>query len=136
MASAKFFNEMVNHQVERFMKDHNIVWKYIAPCAPWQGGFYERMIGLTKSALKKTLFKKRVNSDELHTILKEIQGRINNRPLTYVDEESVIEPLTPAHLLYGRTTCPMPSLEMEDPGDPEYLGHDKLNSRYNHLSIF
>ena len=58
VASAKFFKEMVNHQVERFMKDHNIVWKYIAPCAPWQGGFYERMIGLTKSPLKKTLFKK------------------------------------------------------------------------------
>ena len=134
VASAKFFSEVMDHpQVEKYMKDHNIVWKFIAPRAPWQGGFYERMIGLTKSALKKTLFKKRVSSDELHTILKEIQGRINNRPLTYVDEESVIEPLTPAHLLYGRTTCPMPSREMEDPRDPDYLGHEELNSRYHHL---
>ena len=68
---------MVKHpQVDQYMKEHNIRWKFIAPRAPWQGGFYERMMGLVKSCLKKVLFRKRIGRDELETVLREIQSTV------------------------------------------------------------
>ena len=135
VASAKFFDEMLKYpEVDRYMKHHNIVWKFIAPRAPWMGGFYERMIGLVKSCLKKVLFKKRINRDELATVLSEIQCRLNNRPLTYLDEEGPLVPLTPSHLLTGRTINNLPSLVMEDQPDPIFHDHNILNAKFSHLS--
>ncbi|XP_068238475.1 uncharacterized protein [Palaemon carinicauda] len=85
LASAKFFYQLLmQRDVKEYMAVNNIQRKFMAPCAPWQGGFYERLIELTKSSLKKVLFKKRVNADELETVLKEIQRKLNNRPLTYI----------------------------------------------------
>ena len=36
------------------------------------------------------------------TIVTEIEGCLNSRPLTYLNEESVYDLLTPNHLIYGR----------------------------------
>ena len=135
LASAKFFDEIVKHpKVDQYMKEHNIRWKFIAPRAPWQGGFYERMMGLVKSCLKKVLFRKRIGRDELETVLREIQCRINNRPLTYLDEEGPIMPLTPSHLLTGRIINTLPSLVIEDSSDPDYRGHNHLNENFSYVS--
>ena len=135
LASAKFFDEMFKHPtVDMYMKEHKIKWKFIAPRAPWQGGFYERMMGLVKSCLKKVLFRKRVNRDELETVLREIQCRLNNRPLTYLDEEGPLVPLTPSHLLTGRIIDPLPSLVTEDSTDPTFLDHIQLNENLSHVS--
>ena len=35
------------------------------------------------------------------TIVTEIEGCLNSRPLTYLNEESVYDLLTPNHLIYG-----------------------------------
>ncbi|XP_076066113.1 uncharacterized protein LOC143039757 [Oratosquilla oratoria] len=111
VAEAKFFKEMLDHtNVSEYMTENSIKWKFIAPRAPWMRGFYERMISLTKSCLKRVLYKKRVTREELETILREVQTRSNNRPLTYLNEEEPVESLTPNHLLYGRTINPYPPL--------------------------
>ena len=34
---------------------HNVTWQFIPKRAPWYGGFWERLIGLTKQAVKKHL---------------------------------------------------------------------------------
>ena len=36
------------------------------------------------------------------TIVTEIEGCLNSRPLTYLNEENVHDLLTPNHLIYGR----------------------------------
>ena len=43
--------------------------------------------------------------EEMRTLLIEIKGTLNNRPLTYVydDEQGISYPLTPSSLIYGRT---------------------------------
>ena len=68
------------------------------------------MIGVVKRCLRKTLHHRRVSVDELPTLLVEIEARINNRPLTYI-QENVEEPeaLTPNHLLQGRMIDVIPS---------------------------
>ncbi|XP_068225253.1 uncharacterized protein [Palaemon carinicauda] len=124
LARAKFFDQLLmQRDVKEYMAVNIIQWKFIALSAPWQGGFYERLIGLTKSCLKKVLFTKRVNADELETVLKEIQCKLNNRPLTYIDAETPIEPLAPIHLWCGKIINPMPSVELDSQEDPNFLDH-------------
>ena len=72
------------------------------PRAPWWGGFFERMVRCTKGCLKKTLGSARLTYEELLTVLTEIEGVLNSRPLTYVYGDDIEEPLTPSHLMIGR----------------------------------
>ena len=39
--------------------------------------------------------------EELQTILCDVEIAINNRPLAYLSEDHLDEPLTPLHLMYG-----------------------------------
>lgn len=136
VASAKFFERLYeDSEVSRFMSEHRIAWKFIAPRAPWQGGFYERLIGIVKNCLRKVLYKKRLSFDELVTILAEVELRVNNRPLTYVSTESnELEALTPSHLVQGRRLNPMPELDNVELADPPFLDHDDLNVKYSAIS--
>ena len=64
-----------------------------------------------------------VNLSILQTITAEIEAHLNNRPLTYVSSEiDDPEPLTPAHLLYGRHIITLPHAQFEDEeiNDPNY----------------
>ena len=87
-------------EVLYYCSSENISWKFITEAAPWQGGFYERLVGLVKRALRKSIGRQLLDWDELATLLTEIEAIINTRPLTYVfeDFESGFS-LTPAHFL-------------------------------------
>ena len=93
-----------------------VEWKFIPCRAPWYGGYWERLIGLTKNVLKKALGRAYVTLPSLQTIVVEIEAHLNNRPLTYVSSDlDEPEPLTPSHLLYGRIIDTVPhSLAAED----------------------
>ena len=55
--------------------------------APWQGGFYEKLVGMVKRCLRKFTNKKHFSLDQFITILAEIEAILNSRPLTYIYEE-------------------------------------------------
>ena len=59
----------------------NIKWKYIIEAAPWWGGFYERIVGSVKRALRKILFHATVTYEERLTVIAEIECILNSRPL-------------------------------------------------------
>ena len=89
---------MENAKVKQELEERGCAWKFIPPRSPWQGGFYERLIGVIKSCLKKALFKKRVSIEDLYTFIAEVENRVNNRPLTYIsDDIDELEALTPSH---------------------------------------
>lgn len=75
-----------------------ISWRFIPELAPWFGGFYERLIGLVKNCLKRTLDKHLINQTQLVTIIKEVEAVINTRPLTTVGQE-LEQVLSPADFL-------------------------------------
>ena len=78
-------------------------WNFIAPRAPWWGGFWERMVRSVKNSLRKSLGTKCLSRVELETTLHEIESCINSRPLTYASgDPEQTNPLTPAHFLIGR----------------------------------
>ena len=88
-------------ELERYLTKNRISWKFITAKAPWQGGFYERLVGVTKTVLYKTMGKAKLRFRELETILIQFEGVLNNRPLTYQGEELEEEVITPNHLIYG-----------------------------------
>ena len=92
--NAKTFKAMLYH-IPR-----SVTWKFIPEAAPWWGGFWERLVGLTKNCLKITLHHCSLSHEELAATLYELAFQLNMRPLTSVDQEL----LTPAHLLFGVTS--------------------------------
>lgn len=78
-------------------------WKFIAPRAPWWGGWWERLVRSVKSHLRKSVGFRSLCRTELATLLCEIEACINSRPITFVgDTVDAPEPLTPSHFLTGR----------------------------------
>jgi len=110
-AAARHLNNLCESAVVRDEFNNRLIdWKFIPTRAPWFGGWWERMIGLTKNVLKKVLGKAYVTYETLQTIVTEAEAVINDRPLTYVTsgEPGQPETLTPAHLLYGRRITSLP----------------------------
>ena len=90
--------------VKRYMADKGVTWEFIVEKAPWHGGFWERLIRSVKRCLRKLVGRASLSFEEMQTLLNEIEGILNNRPMTYVydDEQGVAYPLTPSMLIYGR----------------------------------
>ena len=113
-------NITIDDTVQSYIADRGIKWNFILQFAPWMGGFYERLVGLVKVALRKSLAKECLTTFQLQTIITEIEGVLNCRPLVYVgaDIESGFA-LTPADFLLINSKSGIPILEEES--DPEYL---------------
>ncbi len=93
----------------------------ITPFAPWKGGVYERLVGLTKTAFKKATGRKLLTVQELLTLLTEIEAVLNSRPISYIYSDiDSDEVLRPCDLLQPSGEIGMPDFN-EDPDDPEYL---------------
>ena len=80
-------------------------------------GFYERLIGLTKRALRKTIGNTHLMQRQLVTTLTKVEAVTNSRPLVYVDEDINSSPiLTPLDFLSLHTFHVIPDLiEKVDP---------------------
>lgn len=114
------------------ISDLGIDWKFIPNRAPWYGGFWERLIGTTKTALKKVLGQSLVDMETLNTIVTEVEMIMNDRPLTYTSTDiDDMEPLTPSHLLYGRNmkSLPYPRTELDESTKTITLNNSSLVKR-------
>ena len=110
-AADKILSKLFSYpRVKKFLASKRIDWRFNVDRAPWWGGFFERLIQNTKRCLRKTLRNAKLNYDELHTVLVEVEGTLNSRPLTYVSSDDPEEPLTPSHLMYGRRILSLPEV--------------------------
>ena len=97
------------------LSDHfklkGIRWIFIPELAPFQGGFWERMVRSVKRCLIKVIGRALVSYDGLATLLLEIENVIVSRPLTYIvdDSNGVSYPLTPSQLVNGRYLSSSPN---------------------------
>ncbi|XP_055951658.1 uncharacterized protein LOC129987740 [Argiope bruennichi] len=99
-----------------------IQWKFNPPTASWWGGWWERLIGILKSLLRRVLGRASLTSEEMITILCDCEAVINSRPLTYVTENNVtLMPLSPSLFLQDIETSGVPDLDD--------IGHRSVNKR-------
>lgn len=108
--------------VKSYIANEDIKWQFIVELAPWMGGFYERLIGIVKRCLRKTIGKLCLTNEQLRTLLAETEAVVNSRPLVYVGDDinsNII--LTPAYFLTLNPKTGIPDRNEEDLEDSEYL---------------
>ncbi|KIH63232.1 Pao retrotransposon peptidase [Ancylostoma duodenale] len=99
-----------------------IDWRHITPYAPWQGGFYERLIKTVKHSLYKTLGSSLVPLEELSTVVCEIEALLNTRPLTYIANDfNQDQILRPINFQQRNIQLSYPLEYTSDAEDPAYL---------------
>ena len=111
--------------VLNYVSTEGIKWSFTTALAPWQGGFYERLVGMVKRSLRKAIGRKHFTLDQLVTLLTEIEAVINSRPLTYIygDFKSGFI-LTPSHFLVSSRKLGLYSSSDGDYNDVDFHIHE------------
>ena len=141
LSTAEELTELFQSQsLKESLGKQGVNWQFIPKRAPWHGGFWERLIGLTKTTLKKVLGQASIDLTTLQTIIVEIEAILNDRPLTHVPSDVMDEePLTPAHLLYGRRITALPHIRVEQDEilDPDYNqnGNAEIQKKFKRLAL-
>jgi hypothetical protein len=94
--NASTYMAAVNHIKRQFESDSlqstlshkGTQWQFFPKRLPWYGGWWEILIGLTKTTLKKILGRTYISFETLQTVVSEVDAVMNDRPLTYVSSES------------------------------------------------
>ena len=64
------------------------------------GGFYEKLVGIMKRALRKTLGNHCLTEKQLATVVVQVKAVVNTRPLVYVNDDINSSTfITPSHFL-------------------------------------
>lgn len=85
--NAQYFKLIAKIVSNQYCVDKKIRWTYITPVSPWAGGFYERLIGVVKNCMKRSLGKHMLKDNQLAKVIKEIEAVVNSRPRSSVDSE-------------------------------------------------
>ncbi|MCP3663853.1 MAG: transposase family protein, partial [Gammaproteobacteria bacterium] len=96
------WHSMIHHpNTISYFSNHRIQWHFITAYSPWKGGFYERMVALTKRVIKQALGRKIVTFETLLTYIAETEAIVNSRPLCHIEEDGrrEIEILRPVDFL-------------------------------------
>ena len=78
-----------------------VEWKFGPPNTPHWGGIWERLVKTAKKHLSAILSSEDLDVDTFATVLVEVEGIMNRRPLTYAStDHRDLDVLTPADFLY------------------------------------
>ena len=103
------------------MADKGVNWYFNPPSAPHFGGSWESLVKSAKAALRVVLGSTTVKEEVLRTVLTEVMGILNARPLTHLSVDPEDEcPLTPNHFLLGRAHPHIPPDLCKEEGPLNY----------------
>lgn len=90
------------HKLNEFFIESRIECRNIPPNAPHFGGLWEAAIKSAKYHMKRITGDSALNYDEMSTILAEIEGILNSRPISQLSNDpNDIHTLIPDHFLIG-----------------------------------
>ena len=129
-----FSKDLLSISDSSFTKDlmikERVEWHFIPVRAAFMGGMYERLIGLFKSVIKRSIGRSLLSLDEFSTVCAYAEASCNDRPLYYVSRQDTgTIPLTPNMLLFGKNlrqcSIKCSDIDMSDPtyefGQPGHL---------------
>lgn len=97
--------------LQRILAPQKIVFHFNPPAAPHFGGVWEREIRSVKTALYTTVGAQSLPEEVLRTVLVEVEGILNSKPLGYVSSDvNDPDPVTPNCLLMGRPDGSLPQV--------------------------
>ena len=111
----KTLSSMDQTRVRHFLLERNCDWiefQLNVPSASHMGGVWERQIRTARNVLSILLDRcgGQLNDESLQTFMTEVEAVVNSRPLTVENLTSpdALEPLTPNHLLTGKSSVVLP----------------------------
>lgn len=107
--SQSFQNSVKNH-----LAINQTSWHFNPPASPHFGGLWEAGVKSTKSLLLRSIGNHKLTSEEMITLLTQIEATLNARPLCALSNDPVdFQALTPSHFLTlePSTSLPDPNLE-------------------------
>ncbi|XP_058822232.1 uncharacterized protein LOC131683878 [Topomyia yanbarensis] len=106
---------LTDEDVYSWSGDEGITWHLNPPKAPHFGGLWEAAVKVAKKQLYRQLGSSRLSFEDLSTVLTQIEGSMNSRPLVPLTEDpSDLACLTPAHFLVGSTLHAVPELDIRN----------------------
>ena len=116
LAASKWLKRVLkNEKTHDFLATNDIQWKFNMSRAPWWGGQFERMVGLVKQSIFKVIGKSSLSWNELSEVIIDAEVTLNNRPLSYVEDDIDLPVLTPNMMMFG----PHVMVPESDPNDEE-----------------
>ena len=88
---------MKDEKTQDYLAHHNILWQFNLSMAPWWGGQFERLVGVVKQAFYKATERALLMFDELKEMVLDVEVAVNNRPLSYVEDDVEFLVLTSHH---------------------------------------
>ncbi|KAH7703886.1 Pao retrotransposon peptidase family protein-like protein [Aphelenchoides avenae] len=126
-------------RITDFCHRNNIEWQTITELSPWRGGSYERLIGIVKNSLKRSIGKSKPTEEQYRTLLACAERTTNCRPLSYVADSDVdftlIRPIDFLHPLLRDEALKDPLDPPTDPAqardDPDFVapGENRLHAK-------
>ncbi|XP_058987763.1 uncharacterized protein LOC131806908 [Musca domestica] len=101
--------ESLPEDLANLLADNGTNWHFIPPASPNFGGLWEAGVKSTKHHLKRIMEHRILTYEELATLLAQIEGCLNSRPLCPISPDpSDFEALTPSHFLVGEPILCVP----------------------------
>ncbi|KAK6744354.1 hypothetical protein RB195_011201 [Necator americanus] len=121
------YNRKAIEKISTQLANRKIEWRFITPLSPWKGGFYERLVGLFKSAFKKAIKHTLLPLSQFQTLVAEIEAVLNSRPLLSIsDTSSSPHVLRPIDFVSPQVELQLPSPHH----NPLYIPPNRLSEWY------
>lgn len=109
----QLYNNENQGRIEEFCKIRGIDWKTIPSRASHFGGIWESAIKSIKYLLKRAIGHNNFTYEEMYTLLVEIEGILNSRPISPMSNDpNDCSALTPAHFTIGRDLLSVPEPDL------------------------
>ncbi|KAK3752127.1 hypothetical protein QZH41_019249, partial [Actinostola sp. cb2023] len=119
---------MRDEGTQNYLAHKSIVWQFNLSRAPWWGGQFERLVGIVKQALYKSVGRAVLTWKELEEVMLDVEVAINNRPLTYVEDDVQLPLLTPNVMIYGEPNL-IPEMDADSLDDTDLRNRAKYLRR-------
>ena len=101
--------ELNQVQLADTLSQEGVDWRFTPPASPHFGGSWERLLRSTKRALHAVLEDHTVTDEMLLTVMAEVEGLLNSRPLTHISTDpDDYAALSPNHFLLGSASLNLP----------------------------
>ena len=126
LAATKIKQIFKSDKLHHYLNIKEIKRQFNLSRAPRWGGQFKRMVGIVKSMLYKCVGKSNLTWSELEEVLLDIKMNINNRPLTYVEDDIQLPILTPSIMVQGQLT-----LAIEE--NEDNIDETNIRKRYKYI---
>ena len=131
-AAAELTHLLSSDELSERLAHKGAEWKFIPKRALWFGRFWEQLVSLSKSALKRTLGRNYATFESLQTIIVDVETLLNDQPLKHVSPDlRDPETITPTHFLCSKriTTLSDCTIELDEDDDPDFGDVSDLQRR-------